>query len=50
MARILLVEDEGAIAEAVAFALRAEGHEAAHALTGRDALKLAAAVRSTSRS
>ena len=43
MARILLVEDEGAIAEAVAFALRAEGHEAAHALTGRDALKLAAA-------
>ena len=43
MARVLLVEDEGAIAQTVEFALRAEGFETAHALTGRDALALAAA-------
>jgi two-component system catabolic regulation response regulator CreB len=42
MARILLVEDEGAIAQTVAFALRAEGFEAVHALTGREALRLIA--------
>jgi two-component system catabolic regulation response regulator CreB len=41
MARVLLVEDEGAIAQTVEFALRAEGFETAHALTGRDALRLA---------
>lgn len=43
MARVLLVEDEGAIAQAVEFALRAEGFETAHALTGHEALRLAAA-------
>ena len=43
MARVLLVEDEGAIAQTVEFALRAEGFETAHALTGRAALELAAA-------
>ena len=42
MPRILLVEDEGAIAQTVEFALRADGFETAHALTGRDALALAA--------
>ena len=42
MARILLVEDEGAIAQTVAFALRAEGFDTVHALTGREALRLAA--------
>ena len=42
MARILLVEDEGAIAQTIEFALRADGFESAHALTGRDALRLAA--------
>src|SRR5687768_1629629 len=42
MARILLVEDEGAIAQTVEFALRADGFETAHALTGREALQLAA--------
>jgi two-component system catabolic regulation response regulator CreB len=42
MARVLLVEDEGAIAQTVEFALRAEGFETAHALTGRAALELAA--------
>ncbi len=42
MARILLVEDEGAIAQTVAFALRAEGFETVHALTGREALRLVA--------
>lgn len=42
MARVLLVEDEGAIAQTVEFALRAEGFDCAHALTGRDALVLAA--------
>jgi len=42
MARILLVEDEGAIAQTIEFALRADGFESAHALTGHDALRLAA--------
>lgn len=42
MARVLLVEDEGAIAQTIEFALRADGFESAHALTGRDALRLAA--------
>jgi two-component system catabolic regulation response regulator CreB len=42
MPRILLVEDEGAIAQTIEFALRADGFESAHALTGRDALRLAA--------
>ncbi len=42
MARVLLVEDEGAIAQTVEFALRAEGFDTAHALTGRAALALAA--------
>lgn len=44
MARVLLVEDEGAIAQTVEFALRAEGFDAAHALSGREALRLAAAT------
>jgi two-component system catabolic regulation response regulator CreB len=42
MPRILLVEDEGAIAQTIEFALREDGFESAHALTGRDALRLAA--------
>ena len=42
MARVLLVEDEGAIAQTIEFALREDGFECAHALTGRDALRLAA--------
>ena len=42
MARVLLVEDEGAIAQTVEFALRADGFDTAHALTGRRALELAA--------
>lgn len=41
MARILLVEDETAIAGTVEFALRADGFEARHALTGQEALALA---------
>jgi two-component system catabolic regulation response regulator CreB len=44
MARILLVEDEGAIAQTIEFALRAGGFATAHALTGRAALQLAAAA------
>jgi two-component system catabolic regulation response regulator CreB len=44
MTRILLVEDEGAIAQTIEFALRAEGFDSAHALSGRDALQLAAAA------
>jgi two-component system catabolic regulation response regulator CreB len=40
MPRILLVEDEGAIAQTVEFALRADGFTTAHALTGRDALRM----------
>ena len=37
--RILIVEDEPAIAETVLYALRAEGFEARHCLTGGDALR-----------
>ena len=43
MARILLVEDEGAIAQTVEFALRAAEFDTAHALNGRDAIALASA-------
>lgn len=42
MPRILLVEDEPAIADTVAYALRAEGFEAVHCLTGGEALRRAA--------
>ena len=35
---VLIVEDEPAIAETVAYALRAEGHAAEHVLLGGDAL------------
>jgi two-component system catabolic regulation response regulator CreB len=42
MSRVLLVEDEGAIAQTVEFALRAEGFETTHALAGREALRLLA--------
>lgn len=38
MSRILLVEDETAIADTVLYALRAEGHEVVHRGTARDAL------------
>ena len=41
MPRILLVEDETAIAETVLYALRAEGFEAVHCLTGGEALRRA---------
>ena len=41
MPRILLVEDETAIAETVLYALRAEGFEAEHCLTGGQALRRA---------
>lgn len=41
MPRILLVEDETAIAAIVLHALRAEGFEAMHCLTGGEALRLA---------
>jgi two-component system catabolic regulation response regulator CreB len=44
MTRVLLVEDEGAIAQTIEFALREDGFESAHALTGRDALRLAAST------
>ena len=40
MTRILLVEDEGAIAQTVEFALRADGFDTVHALTGQQALRL----------
>lgn len=43
MPRVLLVEDEGAIAQTIEFALMANGFETAHAMTGRAALDLAAA-------
>lgn len=43
MARILLVEDEDAIARTLEYALHAEGFQTVHALTGGDALRLAAA-------
>jgi two-component system, OmpR family, catabolic regulation response regulator CreB len=39
MPRILLVEDEPAIAETVLYALRMEGFEAQHCLTGGEALR-----------
>lgn len=39
--RILLVEDETAIADTVLYALRADGVEAVHCLTGQEALRLA---------
>jgi two-component system catabolic regulation response regulator CreB len=39
--RLLLVEDEPAIADTVLYALRADGHEVVHRLLGRDALSLA---------
>lgn len=42
MPRILLVEDEGAIAQTIEFALRADGHETRHALSAREALQFAA--------
>jgi len=41
MPSILLVEDETAIADTVLYALRAEGFEATHCLTGQDALRAA---------
>ena len=44
MLRILLVEDETAIADTVLYALRAEGFEAFHCLTGQDALRSARTV------
>ncbi|MEP6632812.1 MAG: two-component system response regulator CreB [Luteimonas sp.] len=43
MPRILLVEDESAIAATVLYALRSEGFEAMHCLTGRDAMRAAEA-------
>ena len=45
MPRVLLVEDETAIAETVLYALRAEGFEAVHCLTGGDALLRARSER-----
>jgi two-component system catabolic regulation response regulator CreB len=39
MARILIIEDEPAIADAVLYALRAEGYAAEHALLGREGLQ-----------
>jgi len=41
MPSILLVEDETAIADTVLYALRTEGFEAQHCLTGQDALRAA---------
>src|SRR5690606_22313434 len=41
MPSILLVEDETAIADTVLYALRAEGFEARHCLTGEEALQAA---------
>ncbi len=43
MPNILLAEDETAIADTVLYALRADGFEATHCLTGRDALQAARA-------
>jgi two-component system catabolic regulation response regulator CreB len=37
--RILLVEDEAAIADTVVYALQADGHEVVHCLTGGDSLR-----------
>ncbi|HEV8693872.1 MAG TPA: two-component system response regulator CreB [Lysobacter sp.] len=45
MPRILLVEDEPAIAETVLYALRMEGFEAQHCLTGGEALREARNAR-----
>jgi two-component system, OmpR family, catabolic regulation response regulator CreB len=39
MPRILLVEDEAAIADTVVYALQADGHEVVHCLTGGEALR-----------
>ena len=39
MPRILVVEDEGTIADAVLYALRADGLQAEHCLLGREALR-----------
>ena len=39
MPRILVVEDENAIADAVLYALRADGMQAEHCLLGREALR-----------
>ena len=39
MPRILLVEDESAIADTVVYALREEGHDAVHCLTAGEALR-----------
>lgn len=44
MSRILLVEDESAIAETVIYALQADGHQLEHRLTARDALAAAAGI------
>jgi two-component system catabolic regulation response regulator CreB len=44
MHRILLVEDEPAIAETVLYALRTAGFQAEHCLTGREALREAQRV------
>src|SRR3546814_6985887 len=41
MPSILLVEDETAIADTVLYALRAEGFEARHCLTGQEGLRVA---------
>ena len=41
MARLLLVEDEPAIADTVLYALRADGHVVDHCLLGREALQQA---------
>lgn len=41
MPSILLVEDEAAIADTVLYALRSEGFDAQHCLTGQDALRAA---------
>lgn len=40
MPRILIVEDEPAIADALIYALKSECHEVAHVMTGAEALKL----------
>ena len=39
MQRILLVEDEAAIADTVVYALQADGHDVVHCLTGSEALR-----------
>jgi two-component system, OmpR family, catabolic regulation response regulator CreB len=45
MPLLLLVEDEPAIADTTAYALRAEGHEVVHCPTGGEALRLARNTR-----